>query len=258
MKDNNKEFFEILWENWQTDSGGKGRCSNCPAHWSVREDFKGDPEKRESSFQHRPLYGEGNLDADIAIFGMEPGPVRGCDSEQNRRKQSFWDVRHDNITGGGTIQNANPLFETIALSNFTAYYTQMKKCNEMENNNANSQALRQCVGLGNHEGYIRDELSTVDPTYIVTFGKFAFDSMREVLNLKSLGADNFTTELTKGETTSGLRMVESHDSNIDYKLFPAPHPNPQGAWQVWKPLDIENTKRYYKYFAEDLIEAIKN
>lgn len=255
----NPQFFEQLWENWQAESGGAGRCAGCPAHWSIRSDFPGEPGKREGSFEHRPLFGEGDLSADIAVFGMEPGKPTGFDESQNRRTQSFQDVRHEEVNGGGgTIANADPLFNVINESEFSQYYSQIKKCNEIRGNKeANDIAFSQCAGLNENIGYLEDEIAVVNPEAVVPFGKRALQVLTKLFDLEPLGPDNYTKELTKGKLRSGLRFIESRDPDVNFQVYPVAHPNTQGNWQVWKNLDIETTEEYYDQFGKDLVKSIK-
>lgn len=250
------EIFQKIWENWQ-HKGGSGRCQGCPAHWSIRQDFPGDPRERNSSYQHRPLYGEGNLSADIAIIAREPGKPQGFDENQNRRAESFEEVRHSNMSTGGTINYADPLFQLIKNSEWDGYYTQIRKCNELVDGN-NEAARKQCCGIDKFEGYLREELETVDPNYVITLGVPGFEKFAQLFDIEELGPDIASKEFAKGSYDSGLRVLNSRDKNIDFKLFPAPHPDPRGARWVYNRLDVDvDTRGYYKLFAEDVLQYVR-
>jgi len=249
-------IFQKIWNNWQ-HRGGLGRCQGCPAHWSIREDFPGKPEDRDSSYQHRPLYAEGNLDADIAIIAREPGKPQSFDEDQNRLSESFENVRHSKMSFGGTIKYAEQLFRLIEDSEWNGYYTQIRKCNELVDGD-NEAARDQCCGTGEFEGYLREELETVDPNYVITLGVPGFKKFSELFDIEDLGPDLPSKEFTKGSYDSGLRVLSSRNENIDFKVFPAPHPDPRGARWVYNRLDIEvDTRGYYKLFAEDVLRYIR-
>lgn len=250
-------IFTELWDNWRQDDGGKGRCRGCPAHWSVRTDFPGEPYERNSSFQHRPLFGEGSLEADIAIIAREPGKPQEFRRGENRRKQSFESVRHDSIHVGGTIKFARAMIDQFEASNFEVYYTQLRKCNEIDGS-GNEAARKQCCGLGEHQGYLRDELEAVHPDYVVTLGVPGFKKIQKIFDVEDLGPGNPTEEFAKGEFESGLRVLESKDPDFSFSVLPAPHPDPRGARQVYKLLDINvDTRKYFELFGRDVLRYIK-
>lgn len=249
-------IFTELWANWQQGGGGKGRCQGCPAHWSVRDDFPGEPSERNSSYQHRPLYGEGKLDAQIAIIAREPGKPRGFDESANRREQSFESVRHNTIHVGGTIKYAGPMIDQFEASSFRTYYTQLRKCNEIRGGD-NEKARKQCCGLGEYQGYLREELEAVDPNYVVTLGVPGFKKFQRLFDIEDLGSGSYSEEFARGDFDSGVRVLKSNDPAVEFTVFPAPHPDPRGAQYVYNRLEADvDTRGYFELLGRDILSYI--
>ena len=260
------EFCNRLWDNW-TPRNGDNQCEDCPAHWSNRSDFPGDRDTRQSSHGHRPWYGDGDLDeVEIVILGHEPG--RGSigdegDNETNHTKNSFEDVRNPNISevpdNAGSLSLTKPLFERID-SELSAYWTQAKKCNELAQNN--SSAERQCAGIGdNHEGYLADELSAVNPGYVVGLGADVYRIFSDVFDVDSLGGE-FNRPIATGNSESGLRVLDV--DGYSFKYIPTAHPSRGVRSETKEEIDLSglsgknDSERYYKLFADDLVSQIQS
>lgn len=260
-----EEIPEVLleiWENWKQDNGGGGRCHECPAHWSIREDLDGIPGERDSSYQYRPHYGNGSLNPDIVIIAQEPGGAGAIDHSKNKREKSLSEARIKNLRNcpGGTIKNAQPLFDLIDGSEFSGYYTQTMKCDELHDNKTKyKRAWQQCCGTDHRSGYLRDELIVLDPDYVITLGEKALQRFSNVFDVEALGPESFTRELAKGEFPSGLRGLKSTDDGLQFVLFPAPHPAPYGGVaQVRDRIEIDlDTKGYFKQFALDALKFMR-
>jgi len=261
-KDQIPELLRDIWQNWEKE-GGAGVCENCPSHWSIRDDFDREIEE-DTSFGHRPYYGDGSLDPDIAIIAEEPGTPNKYDADKNHLNDSFIDVREAEVDSsiGGTIKRAESMFKKIKDSEFDSYFTQMKKCNELPDNyRLNEASQDQCCGVGSHKGYLKYELRAVSPDYIVTLGKDTlarFDTMFEIPNLNSVdfsNVDEFTyKDLLTGDCESGLQgVVIEGEMN---SLFPAPHPDGRSTGTACRHLDIDS-KDYWEVFGEDLIKSIE-
>lgn len=263
-------FCETLWENWVVE-GGAGPCAGCPAHWSIRTDFPGDPDTRTSSYGHRPFYGDGSLtDVDVVIYGHEPGKASipdNTDPDDDRTTESFADVRNSDVTTvpdrAGTIELAEPLFE-ILDEHFGVYWSQMKKCNEyhyeaagIEPDGRNRDAERQCVGLDGHTGYLEQELKAVDPRYVITLGKRPHQLFTSVFEVEDPDA-SFSQGVALGDHPSGLRTLSVTGERYTY--VPTGHPSRGVHHQTTDQLDIElgvdstKTRGYYEQFARDLVE----
>lgn len=248
-------ILKELWNNWRQDNGGAGRCAGCPAHWSVRNDFTGIAGERTSSFQHRPSCGGGSFEPDILIVAREPGTPRADDLNQNRRKDSFEEARNESIldSPGGTVKYAMPLFEQIEASRFAGAFTQIRKCNEMESGN-NARARRQCAGTADDcSGYLAEEVKALAPDYIVTLTTEGQAEFCDVFDLPRYD----TEEMSLGSRPSGLR-AESQEE-FGFTWFPAPHPDPRAASQVYNRLDMSfDTREYYGALAEDILNYIRS
>lgn len=247
-------ILQKLWSNWKKENGGAGRCNGCPAHWSIREDISGEPGKRQSSFQHRPFCGDGSLDPDILIIAREPGPPREDDLDDNRREYSLGDVRNKSITSspGGTVEYALPLFEQIEQSEFDGGFTQIRKCNKLRSG-SNSTARSQCAGTtDDYQGYLYEEVKSLAPDFVVTITGKGQNEFCEVFDLPRVG----TNEMATGSLASGLRVIRQ--DSLGFTWFPAPHPDPRGASQVYKRLDKQvNTREYFELLAKDILHYMR-
>ncbi|RZV12542.1 hypothetical protein BDK88_0081 [Natrinema hispanicum] len=270
MAEGKCDFFHRVWQNWITE-GGAGPCDGCPAHWSIREDFPGDPETRTNSFGHRPFFGDGALtDVDVAILGHEPGKAsipEYTEEKTNHTQNTFDEVRRDDVTKipniAGTIRLAKPLFELLDKE-FNVYWTQVKKCNEIhygeigiEPDGRNRTAEKQCAGVGGYSGHLCEELHTVDPKYVISLGKRPYELFCEVFDVESLG-ENFSRGIGSGNHKSGLRTLSVSGESFIY--IPTAHPTRGVHKQTTEQLSIteksnqSKTERYYEALAEDLIK----
>ena len=110
-----------LWNNW-TPEGGKNQCQDCPAHWSNREDFPNNAGTRQSSYGHRPWYGDGDLtDVEVVILGHEPGPAsigEESESDKNWTQRPFDQARNPRVSevphDAGSLELTIPLFQTVS------------------------------------------------------------------------------------------------------------------------------------------------
>ena len=263
-----REFCNGLWNNW-TQKGGSGKCEGCPAHWSNREDFPGNPETRESSSGHHPFFGYGSLsDVEVVILGHEPGTQSiGKEDENatNYAQKTFDDARKSDVTrvpvGAGSLELTVPLFNTLS-SEFTVYWSQMKKCNELKSGpeGANKTAENQCVGIGDdYEGYIREELTTVDPEYVIGLGTDVDRLLRGVYDIESLGG-TFSREIATGNSESGLRWLTVQGES--FKYIPTSHPS-RGVPSMTKDqisLDVPDettaSEHYYQVLADDFVRQV--
>ena len=260
------EFCNRLWDNW-TPENGKNQCEDCPAHWSNRSDFPGDADTRQSSHGHRPWYGDGDLtDIEVVFLGHEPGPGSiGEESEDatNHTERSFADVRNPNIAevpdgSGQWFPLTKPLFERVG-SAFPSYWTQAKKCNELPENN--EAAEHQCAGIGDeHEGYLSQELSAVDPSYVIGFGEDVYRILTGVYDIEQLGS-GFDKPVASGESPSGLRPLEVE--NADFTYIPTVHPTRGVQPDTKDQIELESqsgrsdSERYYGMFADDFISQVE-
>lgn len=260
------EFCNRLWDNWKPENG-KNQCEGCPAHWSNRSDFPGDAERRESSHGHRPWYGDGNLtDVEVVLLGHEPGPGSiGEESEDatNYTESSFEDVRDSDIANvplgaGDWLPLTKRLFELVG-DEFSCYWTQVKKCNELPENN--KAAEHQCAGIGDeNEGYLFQELATVDPNYVIGFGGDVHRVMTGVYDIEDLGR-NFEKPVASGDSAAGLRPLEVE--NADFTYIPTVHPTRGVQPDTKNQLELDpgpdqtDSERYYELFAEDFIDQVK-
>jgi hypothetical protein len=248
------EILETLWQNWQQADGGGGHCKGCPAHWSLRSDIDGKPGKRKTSFQHRPFCGDGSFDPDIVIMPREPGPPRDEKTDRNKRHRTLEEVRNQSIADspGGSIEHTSPLFEAIETSEFEGHFTQIRKCNEL-NQGDNSQARKQCAGTGGYQGYLYDEIEALDPEYIITITREGQNEFCEVFDLEQMD----TVAMASGDTSSGFRTARQE--RLGFIWIPLPHPDPRGASQVYNRLNPDlNPEEYFELVADEVLEFIRS
>lgn len=262
MSQDNDTLNEI-WENWRV-KGGAGNCQGCPAHWSIRDDYPGEPSNRETSCGHRPFYGDGSItDVDVAIFGHEPGNDFDHDPDSdpnqfgpNYTEYKFDEARGSDITnvpkGSGSIDKTAPLFELLD-DQFQVYWSQTKKCNQMDTDQQNNSATGQCLS------YLTGELEEVDPDYVISLGVKAYDNFRRVFNIDDF-EQNFARGIAAGERPSGFQTLTVNDQ--DFVYIPINHPSYNLHRQTDEKLDLSNPdepeiRHYYRLVAQDLIEYIE-
>jgi hypothetical protein len=149
------------------------------------------------------------------------------------------------------------MIDQFEASSFEAYYTQLRKCNEIRGGD-NEEARKQCCGLSEHQGYLREELEAVDPDYVVTLGVPGFKKFQQLFDIEDLGPRSYTEEFAGGDFESGLRVLRSNDPDIEFSVFPAPHPDPRGAQYVYNRLEINvDTRGYFELFGRDILRYIR-
>jgi uracil-DNA glycosylase family 4 len=246
-----------IWENWR-QPGGRGPCADCPAHWSRRDDIPDDASDKNHSYGMDPWYGDGSLDAEIVIVGEEPG-TKEADPDDNRTDQKF--SRTSQVTdvpdNSGTIRYLDVFFEHLQESNKTAYWTEMKKCNEIaDNTDENTRAQEVCCGLDKGRAYLAEELSTIDPDIVVPLGEPATENLLKLYNLGISWGKDFSTDIANGSAPSGIHKIRSHSAPFD--IVPISHPG-QGFSNIPKSIrnidgEYESKKRnYYLQVAKDII-----
>lgn len=257
-----------LWNNW-TPEGGKNQCQGCPAHWSNREDFPSNAGTRQSSYGHRPWYGDGDLtDVEVVILGHEPGSGsigEESKADTNWTQHSFDEARNSDVSevphGAGSLELTIPLFETVGDA-FATYWTQAKKCNEItgEQSSLNEKAEHQCVGIGaGNEGYLSKELSAVDPAYLIGLGTDVHRLLNRVYQIESLGG-TFSREIASGDSKSGFRALNVENENFTY--IPTSHPArgvpgmTTDQLKLEAPKKMSKSERYYETFAEDFVNQV--
>lgn len=253
--------LQTIWDNWAVE-GGRGPCAGCPAHWSNRADLNDSLSSTSSSEGTHPFYGYGDIqDVDVVIMGEEPGKPKSDRSRTNYVGQSFHSVRNEDVTdvpiGAGSIEDSRLLFDVIA-ENFNTYWTQAKKCNEIDNDEQNSIAEDHCIGKNGCSGYLRTEMETVDPQYVVTIGKDTHRHLSSVFDIESLGNEAWSREIASGDSQAGIRTLDVYDGSFIH--VPLAHPSYGIPSYTKKQLNLENedrltlTEQYYKYAGEDLVE----
>jgi uracil-DNA glycosylase len=261
--DSTPEILTRIWDNWRTDEG-QGPCRGCPAHWSNRADLPGTAEARTTTYNAAPWYGVGSINPDIAVLGLEPGTLKDekIDRKKDLRKLSFEQRRDTDIanvarTGTYTLNSLAPFFEHLTEAGQELYWSQVRKCNELEEGD-NGTARDHCCGINGHDGYLREELDTMDPEYVVVLGEVAFEKTTELYQLNPQWSDVYSREVAKGDSATGLRMLDVGES---FTLIPAPHPG-----QGWSHLPDEvkehnhgydgKKKNWFKQYAIDLLEQM--
>lgn len=251
---------ETLWENW-TQEGGKNECAGCPAHWSNREDLDGSPDTRTGSNGIQPFFGYGDLqDVEVVIMGEEPGTLKSDRSRADRTGNSFYDARDPNIknvaVGSESLDKAYLLFDVVA-DNFNTYWTQAKKCNELEDTELNTIAENQCVGKNGSCGYLKREIESVDPRYVITLGKDTHKHLSSVFDIEPPWND-WAREIAYGSGPAGIRILEADD--VPFSFIPLGHPSHNIHGNTNEVLNLEGndeltaTERYYQLAGEELVK----
>ncbi|WP_092733116.1 uracil-DNA glycosylase family protein [Halopenitus persicus] len=174
--DNIPAFFEETWNNWNT---GAGPCFECP--------------NRDSQCRFYPKFGEGVLDAEIAFVAETPNEDRKTQnspkSQKERDGQFESKVRNNPIPEWIKEGNrfSDSFFKDISADfsderKLGIYFTNIKKCADIEGRRKkwkNRKAKLHC------EQYLKDELRTVSPEIVVTFGEEATESLFEVFDSAS-------------------------------------------------------------------------
>jgi uracil-DNA glycosylase len=250
-----------IWNNWKAPDG-KGPCGECPAHWSRREDLNDESKQTKHSYGMDPWYGDGSVDADIAIVGREPGP-KNPDESDNRIELDF--DRSPDITevakDSASIEELAPLFEAFSESGLELYWTEMKKCNKINGDGSgNADAEDICCGLGEGRSYLAEELSAIDPDYVVPLGKPATEKILELYDWTGGWENNFSEDVCSGSSRSGFNCLSQHSA--PFEIIPAAHPDQRSYNSHW-PEKIRNIEHeyssrgnYYYQFAIDLLEKI--
>jgi uracil-DNA glycosylase len=264
-EDDIPDILTRIWNNWRTDEG-QGPCQGCPAHWSNRADLPGTPGTRTTTYNTAPWYGLGSTNPDIAVLGLEPGTIKDekIDPEKDLRKQSFEQRRDTDIanvarTGTYTLNSLAPFFEHLTEAGQKLYWSQVRKCNELEEG-GNGAARDHCCGTSGHDGYLREELATLKPEYVVVLGEIAFEKATELYQLNPQWKDVYSKEIARGDPPTGLRIL---DVDKKFTLIPAPHPG-----QGWSHLPNEvkehnhgydgKKKNWFKQYAIDLLDHIES
>lgn len=259
------DFCNRLWNNWKPENG-KNQCKGCPAHWSNRSDFPGNPETRQSSHGHRPWYGDGDLSGvEVVILGHEPG--RGSigdegEDETNHTEKSFEEVRNPSIEevpkNAGTLGLTKPLFDRVG-SEFQSYWSQIKKCNELLDHN--DRAERQCAGIGDeNEGYLVKELSVVNPSYVIGLGEDVYKTMTRLYDMEMLD-EKFNKSIASSDSASGFRTLDVDE--FDFKYIPTAHPSRGVRPETKGQIDLDGVSgrndsiKYYKVFADDFADQVR-
>lgn len=255
------DFLNQLWENWRARDG-MGHCDGCPAHWSVRDDYPGNSDSRTSSCGHRPFYGDGEAkNPDIAIFGHEPGNDfdHGPDSDPdqfgpNYTEYTFDEARSEDVTkvpaGSNSIEDVEPLF-TKLNEDFSVYWSQVKKCNQLEDSQDNEIAANQC------KNYLREELRATDPDYVISLGKQPYLKFIDVFDIEDPGS-NFARAVGAGDRPSGFQPLAVEGESFVY--IPVGHPSYGIHHQTTDQLDLSGadneTEYYFELIAQDLVRYI--
>jgi len=138
-----------IWENWQSEQVDE-LCSNCPAYWSRHPDAQNEGQDNPQGI--RPSYGDGDLRAKVAVVGWEPGKIESAELDCNDyTKGDFCDVRSNRARAVADVKNDRKhlthLFDQFDSSSISNYWTQVKKCNEIKNDEeANGHAEALCSG----------------------------------------------------------------------------------------------------------------
>jgi hypothetical protein len=228
----------------------------------VRDDYPGDPETRTSSCGHRPFYGDGVVDnPDIAIFGHEPGNdfdhEPDSDPDQfgpNYTEYAFDEARSQDISsvsvGSNSIESLATFFDLLT-ENFDLYWSQVKKCNELEDDDRNDSAAERCGR------YLKDEIRATDPDYVISLGKKAYLKFDDVFDIEDID-QNFARAIGSGERSSGFLPLSVAGESFTY--VPIGHPSygvhSQTAEQIKISGADNETSYYYELVAEDLIKYI--
>lgn len=227
-------YLERIWKNWQFDSGP---CKGCP--------------NRDKNGHHKPYYGDGSFDAEVAFVAETPGNSR--DSQHSN--EINWRLERDFIdsrTSGGDpswIKGGNHLpesfFETIesefvrATEGRTIYFTNTKKCPSIEPKTENwkdQKAKSHC------KEYLGPEMEAVDPTVIVSFGRSATEVLYDIQGIdRSVGSLKHEV-LNVKEEGDRLQIPSYHWSNLGRN-----HSNVDG---------VSSSTEYWDRLAEEINSAL--
>lgn len=249
-----------IWKNWQTE-GGAGQCKGCDAHWSIRDDYPGDPGSRTSSCGHRPFFGDGAIESvEVAIFGHEPGNDFDHEPDSdpdefgpNYTQYTFAEARGKDVkevpVGANSLEKTQQFFE-ILDEEFEVYWSQVKKCNELGDKQKNAAAENQC------SEYLRDEIRAIDPSLVISLGKEPYSRFSDVFDIESLGA-NFARGIAAGERPSGFQSLSVNNESFTY--IPIGHPSRGIHPQTKEKLDIPEgtsnfSEKYYELVAQDVVQ----
>lgn len=151
-------------------------CTKCPLH-----------EGRTNA-----VFGDGNIDADIMFIGEAPG-------------------RNEDLQGKPFVGQAGKLLteaiESIGLNRSDVYITNVVKCRPPKNRDPTKEEIAAC------EPYLDKQISIINPSIIVTLGRFA---MRYMLNKYNLGSH--TISKVRG------RIFELHTLDKTIYFIPTYHP----------------------------------
>ena len=251
-----------IWDNWR-DVDGRKSCAKCPSHWSRRPDIPDDARERQHSYGMDPWYGDGSFEADVVVVGQEPGKKQP-DESSNKVHQEFQQSNEDIRKvpeESNSISVLDEFFICFYDSNVSVYWTELMKCNEIyHNENLNEEGRRVCSGIDSERSYLKEEVVTTDPEYIVTMKE---DVTRNVLSLynESVDWDNFTSFATSGKNKAGLREIEIPEEGEVKNLTVVPMIHPVGYPHLdekYRSLSGNSgpKRNYFRHFAEELASRI--
>jgi hypothetical protein len=158
------------------------------------------------------------------------------------------------------MELTKPLFEILSAE-FSIYWTQLKKCNEIANSEeANRKAEGHCIGIGSNKGYLKEELRRANPEYVIGFGKRVYQHLNAIYEMETL-CGTFSEEIASGETISGVRFLEVPEDG--FKFIPTSHPSrgvPGMTTEQLKldiPESMSKSAHYYEVLAEDVVSQLK-
>lgn len=255
---------ETIWDNWKNPNPENTPCDGCPAHWTEREDYH---PNQQGAIGHSPYFGHGELtDIDVVILGEEPGGDKRKAGATDWSKKEFKDKRKPDIKdafrGANTLEWVLPLIDELDRSH-SVYFTQIKKCQEMDDSSKNNEAQIRCAGIDefSNQGYLKTELKTADPKYVIGLGMSVCSRFQSLYEMETIDLDDFTPEIATGESRMRLRRLNVR--NQQFKFIPMPHPNGgihkytrEKLNEDWPSGLRDQSEKYFGLAGEDVVEFL--